>query len=405
MKKINKKVILYSVAIAAAVTFSACSKQEQPIPPTVEAAKPAVSQSEPPQKEEAKASLTPAAEKPELNIEQPKAAPAQSEKTAEQTVPEVLKTEKTEPEKREEAEPALPITELSTEAAQPVEQAAPPAEAAAPAATTRATKQTIRLPSAPGKQTKSSSSAEVDYSNCSQGYIMVKYKGSNPKVKLQITGPNNLTYTYSLHKGGYTAFPLTGGSGSYSVNVFENVSGTSYAAVLSCSFGAQLSSSLLPYLYPNQYVNYNAASKAVAKGEELAATAATKLELVEKVYNYIISHVTYDDYKAATVKSGYTPKVDDTLSTGKGICFDYAALMACMLRTQDILVRMEVGYVNNSIYHAWISVYIDDIGWINGIIKFDGTTWSMMDPTFASSSTSPKSYTTDSYSYSVKYLY
>ena len=79
--------------------------------------------------------------------------------------------------------------------------------------------------------------------------------------------------------------------------------------------------------------------------------------------------------------------------------------MACMLRTQDIPVRMEVGYVNNSIYHAWISVYIDDIGWINGIIKFDGTTWSMMDPTFAASSAVPQSYTTASCSYSVKYLY
>ena len=33
--------------------------------------------------------------------------------------------------------------------------------------------------------------------------------------------------------------------------------------------------------------------------------------------------------------------------------------------------------------HAWISTYVNDIGWINGIIQFDGVNWSLMDPTFA----------------------
>ena len=36
--------------------------------------------------------------------------------------------------------------------------------------------------------------------------------------------------------------------------------------------------------------------------------------------------VTYDEDKAATVETGYLPDIDETLSTGKGICFDYAGL-------------------------------------------------------------------------------
>ncbi|MBP1577939.1 MAG: transglutaminase domain-containing protein, partial [Oscillospiraceae bacterium] len=202
-----------------------------------------------------------------------------------------------------------------------------------------------------------------------------------------------------------TAFPLTAGSGTYAANIFENVSGTSYALALGTSFSAKLSSSLAPYLYPNQYVNYTAQSKAIAKGEELAAKASTKIGVVQEVYNYLISNVVYDHQKAATVKSGYTPNVDSTLATKTGICFDYAALMATMLRTQDIPTRLEVGYVSGGIYHAWVSVYIPEQGWINGLIKFDGSNWSMMDPTFAASSAVPQSYTTASYSYSVKYLY
>lgn len=269
----------------------------------------------------------------------------------------------------------------------------------------RATKLTVRMPSASGEKTKSAQSAAIDYSNTSQGYIMVKYSGSNAKVKLQITGPNKVTYTYTLHKGGYVAFPLTAGSGSYTANVYENISGTSYSMALSCNFTAQLSSSLLPYLYPSQYVSYSLQSKAVEKGDSLAATATTKIGVVQQVYNYIINNIAYDSYKASTVKSGYTPSVDDTLATGKGICFDYAALMAAMLRTQDIPTRMEVGYVAGNVYHAWVSVYLAETGWINGIIQFDGVNWRMMDPTFAAGSAEPKSYTTAAYTYSVKYLY
>ena len=80
----------------------------------------------------------------------------------------------------------------------------------------------------------------------------------------------------------------------------------------------------------------------------------------------------------------YLPDPDETLETGKGICFDYAALMVTMLRSQRIPARLEIGYAG-TVYHAWISAYVDDIGWVDGIIQFTNNTWTMMDPTFASS--------------------
>ena len=36
------------------------------------------------------------------------------------------------------------------------------------------------------------------------------------------------------------------------------------------------------------------------------------------------------------VKSGYLPDVDKVFTENTGICFDYAAVMATMLRTQAI---------------------------------------------------------------------
>ncbi|MEG1152216.1 MAG: transglutaminase domain-containing protein, partial [Oscillospiraceae bacterium] len=57
-------------------------------------------------------------------------------------------------------------------------------------------------------------------------------------------------------------------------------------------------------------------------------------------------------------------------------------VIATMLRTQAIPTRMEFGYAGE-IYHAWISIYIKDKGWIDGTIQFDGKNWKRMDPTFA----------------------
>ena len=67
---------------------------------------------------------------------------------------------------------------------------------------------------------------------------------------------------------------------------------------------------------------------------------------------------------------------------------------------------MEVGYAGTA-YHAWISTYITDIGWVNGMIQFDGKDWSLMDPTFASTTSEKelKSFLNDSSNYRLKYIY
>lgn len=122
---------------------------------------------------------------------------------------------------------------------------------------------------------------------------------------------------------------------------------------------------------------------AVSTARDTVASAQSDLDAVADIYHYIIEHITYDEEKAASVKPGYLPDIDSTLSSGKGICFDYASLTAAMLRSQGIPTRLEIGY-SGEVYHAWISVYIEDKGWIDKIIEFSGDSWTRMDPTFAS---------------------
>ena len=153
----------------------------------------------------------------------------------------------------------------------------------------------------------------------------------------------SITYTYSLYKD-YSTFPLTSGDGTYQVGVYENVSDDRYTTLLSETFSVTLTDPLKPYLYPNQYVNFTADFLPVAKAEELADGASSDLDIISSVYNYIITHFTYDYSKASSVTSGYLPDIDEVFTSEKGICFDYAAVMT-FLMIAVILVLMQKSYL------------------------------------------------------------
>ena len=262
---------------------------------------------------------------------------------------------------------------------------------------------TMLVPEASGTQTK----AVIDYSNTKDGYVMVKYTASTSKrLKAQLKGPTT-TYTYNITAGKWETFPLSDGNGSYQVIVYENISGSKYSTVLSASFTASMTDEFAPFLRPNQYVDYENAPNTVAKAKELTAGMTDPLQKVKAVYDFVVSTLSYDKQLAATVQSGYLPVLDSVLSSKKGICFDYAAMMTGMLRSQGVPCKLVVGYAGTA-YHAWISVWSDETGWINGAIYFDGTSWQRMDPTFASSgrqSAAIMQYIGDGKNYTAKYFY
>ena len=262
---------------------------------------------------------------------------------------------------------------------------------------------------APGTEVKKNGGAVIDYSNARDGYVMAAWtEGGDARLKVLVKIPDGTVYQYNLRTDGrYEAFPLSGGNGEYGLGVYRQTEGTEYATVLSAAIEVELADEFTPFIRPNQYVLYSADSAAVKKAEELCAGAAGSLDKVERVYSYVVNSLSYDKEKAESVQSGYLPDVDETLASGKGICFDYAALMAAMLRSQDVPVKLVVGYTGEA-YHAWISVYSEMDGWIEGKIFFDGNEWKLMDPTFASTgngSDAILAYIGDGSNYTAKYLY
>ncbi|MDR0519091.1 MAG: transglutaminase-like domain-containing protein [Clostridiales Family XIII bacterium] len=243
----------------------------------------------------------------------------------------------------------------------------------------------VAVNEAAGTKTFDGNGATVDYSNINDGYIMAKYDGDNPKIKVQITNTDkgDDTYTYDLDpNSGYQALPLTQGSGSYKVAVYTNIQGDKYAVAAEKQVKMKLKDRFSPYLRPSQYVNYVDSSKCVAKTPEVTDGTKSDLAAAEQIFLFVVGHVSYDHEKAATVQSGYLPDVDETLDTGMGICFDFASLTAAMLRSQGIPCKLIVGYAGSA-YHAWVAIYSRQSGEFAAIIEFKGDKYNMADPTFA----------------------
>ena len=260
-----------------------------------------------------------------------------------------------------------------------------------------------------GNEKINDSTVELDISNRSCGYIMLNYKGTNEKVKIQITSPKNVDYIYPVTKNSeFITYPLPEESGTYKIMVLEStdIQSNRYAICFSKEIDVKLKNKYSPFLYANYYISFQEDSTCVKKAQELAKNCYSSLDVVSNVYNYIIENVTYDKQKAKNIQYGYVLNPDETLETKTGICFDYASLMSAMLRSQGIPTKLEVGYVGE-VYHAWISCYVDEIGWVDNIIEFDGKNWSLIDPTLGANNkkSDVKKYIGNGHNYLVKYTY
>ena len=239
----------------------------------------------------------------------------------------------------------------------------------------------IRMPKASGTVTMEKNGAFMDASNSDQGYVMVKCTGGKKIHKVGIS-TSQATYYYTLPEDGrLITCPLQMGDGDYTVQIFEQVSGTKYAPLCKWELDVKMKDDVLPYLYPNQFVDYSAADRAVKLSFEQCAKEKSTRKKAEKLYDFVAAEIDYDYDKAASVQSGYLPSPDKTLAEKKGICFDYAALLATMLRVQDIPARMQMGELApDNVYHAWNLVCIDDA-------------WYLMDATLDGQGYGDESYT------------
>lgn len=146
-----------------------------------------------------------------------------------------------------------------------------------------------------------------------------------------------------------------------------------------------LDNELLPFLYPNILVNYKPGDAITTLAIDEVKDEDNDLKRIKKVYEFVANYINYDDDKVALAKQQYLiPNLDEIINNKKGICFDYASMMTAMLRINHIPARLICGGTDKDEYHSWLEVYVKGQGWVNPDIFMDKDTWTIMDPTIAS---------------------
>ena len=181
--------------------------------------------------------------------------------------------------------------------------------------------------------------------------------------------------------------PLEYGSGTYTITIMEMVGGGAARTVSTHSIdtgtGAQVIPSSAPsaaqpsgaasggwsvdtsdpYLTPITDINWSEGLVSVKKARELCTTSMSDREKAQAVYNHLVAILSYNYDLVGKLPAGYTPSMDPTYNTKRGICYDFSSLYAGMMRSVGVKCKLVKGY-NSMVdgYHAWNEVYVDG-GW------------------------------------------
>ena len=222
----------------------------------------------------------------------------------------------------------------------------------------------LLLPEASGTTVKKNGKMVADCSNTDQGYVMVRTgKSTKKRLKVRVVAEVNKqkdTLNYDLNgDGDYEVYPFQFGDRKYTVGLYENVSGKKYAEEGKISLNVALQDPNICFLYPNQYVNYNAETECVIAANEMCAGMTDPAKIYETVCDYVKTHFMYDYIKSVTVKAGVLPDIDGCWSTKMGICQDLSAVTIAMLRSQGVPARLMIGTLGSNIYHAWVTAVVN----------------------------------------------
>lgn len=200
--------------------------------------------------------------------------------------------------------------------------------------------------------------SKFDTSKVNQGILKINYEAEETLVAIVTNGDSKEQYILGKEN---KSIPLQLGSGKYNVKLAKNIDGNKFKVVESIDIKADIDPKQV-YLNSISEINFNNDMKAIKKAAELVKNLKTDEEKIEAIYTYVAKNIEYDYDKAKTVKKIYLPTIDSTLTSQKGICYDYASMTAAMLRSQGIQTKLVKGNKNDmgDVYHAWNEVLVGD---------------------------------------------
>ncbi|MCA0385882.1 MAG: transglutaminase-like domain-containing protein [Firmicutes bacterium] len=208
---------------------------------------------------------------------------------------------------------------------------------------------------------QSFASTQMIQANSEIGIVKVQLEDTESAKMVLLVEKDDVRYTYPIVDTDINQFPLQLGNGEYTVRVMQNTVGNSYKELSRINVSLDLENSNSVFLASIQDIEFDKSSLPIIKAKALTKGLTKDEDKVKAIYNYVNQNVKYDYSKAKTVKSGYFPNIDSTYKTNTGICYDYASIVAAMLRSVGIPTKLIKGYSipTKDVYHAWNEVYID----------------------------------------------
>ncbi|MDF2840977.1 MAG: hypothetical protein K0Q99_1749, partial [Clostridia bacterium] len=194
-------------------------------------------------------------------------------------------------------------------------------------------------------------------------------------IKLMVVkGKEQNWYDVKLDKGKFDEqLWLNKGTGKYDIYIMVNEYDRKY------SFGPKLTventKELNPFLIPDKDIE-SEDKLIVEKSQEITKGLNRDTEKIKAIYDWVSENIEYDYAKYRKhLNNDYDNQYGALLAlqTQKGVCYDYAALVAALGRAAGIQSKLVkgTGVINGtSGYHAWNEVYLaDESKWI----KLDAT--------------------------------
>lgn len=236
----------------------------------------------------------------------------------------------------------------------------------------------------------------IDTTTASEGYIILENLDEraynigvyiSTKVKNDVEkNPNYIWISDSKGKCSIK-IPLTYGVTEYNITVVTSMTyeptGTECSSKKAeLTFTPKIVSETGPFLFSAGEVIYDENMMFIKKAKEIADTCSNDFEKVEKMQAWLTSYMSYKK-EEATPRLVYQCDLEKIYSRKTGVCYDYAVILAAMLRSQGIPCKLDFGYYDG-VGHVWTEVYINSDG-VHAAdnVYLEGKKWSRVEATLS----------------------
>lgn len=194
-----------------------------------------------------------------------------------------------------------------------------------------------------------------------EGEMPVEGTSGLERVWFCVRGPNGELETYPAgvnERRFQLSIPLRFGPGDYTIWAGDNA--TSFDGSIRFKATNKLEEDIR-YSSPSAYIDSNN-QDVVALANQLAKPEASEMKKLQAIYGWVTKNITYDYQAYLSGQSQLTP-ASETINSKKGVCTNYAFVVAALSRASGLQARVVYGDAKNSNRwssqkHAWNEVMV-----------------------------------------------